>query len=202
MKMLDVFAGLGGMSESFLMHGWEVHRIDNNMLLKSVPNMTIQDVRDFVTDLERKIDEYGIPEIDYVHLSPPCLEFSTAYNAPGPTAQRENREFIPSLELVEISIKIVKLLQPRYWSLENVKGSIKHLKPLLGEPRQIVDSMVFWGSFPIMDMGGYKPQHKKDKYDPGKKNPLRANYRALIPYDVSNRMRIAIESQKQLTYWF
>ena len=105
------------------------------------------------------------------------------------------------MELVEIFMQIIDLIQPRYWSLENVRGSIKHLKPLLGEPRQIIDGMVFWGSFPTMDMGGYKSQYKKN-HDPGPSNPLRANYRALIPFDVSNRMRIAIESQKQLTYWF
>ena len=201
MKMLDIFAGLGGMSEAFLMHGWEVHRIDNNMLLNSVPNMTIQDVKDFKRDLEEKIALYGRPELDYVHGSPPCMEFSTGFNAPGPTAQREGKDFTPSLELVEIFMQIIDLIQPRYWSLENVRGSIKHLKPLLGEPRQIIDGMVFWGSFPTMDMGGYKSQYKKN-HDPGPSNPLRANYRALIPFDVSNRMRIAIESQKQLTYWF
>ena len=41
MKVLDLFSGLGGASEAMLSNGWEVQRIENNMLLKGVPNTNI-----------------------------------------------------------------------------------------------------------------------------------------------------------------
>ena len=45
-KMLDLFSGLGGASESFLNNGWEVMRIEKNPALALVPNTKILDVYD------------------------------------------------------------------------------------------------------------------------------------------------------------
>ena len=59
MKMLDLFSGLGGASEAFLQNGWEIKRIENNMLLKGVPNTTIMDVVQFEQQLESYIAQYG-----------------------------------------------------------------------------------------------------------------------------------------------
>jgi len=46
---------------------------------------------------------------------------------------------------------------------------------------------------------GYK--HKKDD-SAWSSDPLRANKRALIPYEISNACREAIENTKTLDYWF
>ena len=44
MKVLDLFSGLGGFSEAFLLAGDEVVRVENNPLLSEVPATTQQDV--------------------------------------------------------------------------------------------------------------------------------------------------------------
>lgn len=203
MKMIDFFAGLGGMSEAFVNDlDWKVLRMDNNQLLNNVPHMVIYDIKKFLEDLKTKIVEYPFPEIiDYIHFSPPCLEFSNAYNAPASIAKREGLEYNPDMSLLEASIEIIDILQPRFWSIENVIGSIKYFTPYLGKPKQIIGSYVFWGNFPMLDID-IDSIPRKNTNDKGPSNPLRANYRALIPFQISEAMKNTIESQKTLTYWF
>jgi hypothetical protein len=69
--MLDLFSGLGGTSEAFLIdQKWEVTRIDNNPLLEDVENIEIVDVMSDNFDIKR-------PNWDYKRAYIP-LEISTA----------------------------------------------------------------------------------------------------------------------------
>jgi len=139
--MLDLFAGFGGQSQAFLNAKWDVLRIDNNPLLQDVERMIIMDVVKCTP-----FNLCGHP-IEYVHASPPCLEFSTAFDAPRARAFRAGiTDYQPDLTLVLEAIRIIKQLKPRYWSIENVKGAIKYLKPFLVEPQLIVGAWVYWGT--------------------------------------------------------
>ena len=200
-NMIDVFAGFGGQSEAFLNAGWNVKRIDNNPLLASVPNMTIQDAEAFRDECKVFVEAYGRPDLDYMHFSMPCLQFSMGYNAPRVKAAREGKPFTPSMHLLEISLEIIDIMKPRWWSIENVVGAIKYFKPYLGAHRIKIGPFVYWGNFPMPIVGDYKPPSKNSN-DVGPGNPLRANYRAKIPYEISEMFRKAIESQKCLSYWF
>jgi hypothetical protein len=199
--MLDLFAGFGGQSEAFL-ENWDVLRIDNNPLLSEVPRMVIEDIG---SDLFfQMLEPSQIHEIEYIHASPPCHAFSLGFNAPKAVASRTGEEYNPSTELVEIAKKVIDLLQPRFWSIENVRGSIKHLRPILGEPALIVGPYVYWGRFPPIQINAKDLPKKSDKDK--RHSPLRSNYRALIPFALSHEFKQAIETQTRLndveSRWF
>ena len=202
MKMLDLFSGLGGASEAFLQNGWEIKRIENNMLLKSVPNTTIMDVVQFEQQLESYVAQYGESEqIKLVWASPPCTAFSTGWSSPKMIAARNGENYEPgeAIELVKSAKNIIDILNPQYWVIENVRGSIKHLKPILGEPTIIAGPYVLWGRFPTFEFDVTETKASKDTWST---DPLRSNRKALVPYGLSDALRKAIENQKTLDYWF
>ena len=193
--MLDLYSGLGGASEAFLRdQGWHVDRIENNPELEDVPNTILHDVKllkgTYIFDTQ----------YDFIWASPPCLEFSVAYNAPRSVAQRRGEPYSPDLSLVLAAKAIIDELKPRYWAIENVVGALSYLKPILGEPRQIVGPFVIWGVFPNIHLPpGWA--HSKSKGDTWSSDSLRANRRALIPLEVSEAFKDAIESQRTLYYF-
>ena len=190
--MIDLFSGLGGASEGFMVPGWSVCRYENNPLLSEVPFTTICDLTTF------KLILGHAPTL--VWASPPCLEFSRGFNGPAPTALREGREFTPSLDLVKRAISIIEELEPKYWVIENVVGAIKHFEPLLGPPRQIIGSFVLWGNFPYVDVAP-DFNHTKAQVDVWNSDPLRANKKGKIPREISEALRIVIDTQKTLDLW-
>lgn len=195
--MIDMFAGLGGASEAMINdEDWLVRRFDNNILLKEVQNMHITDEMFNIV--------VGCPhEINLIWASPPCTEFSHGFYSPISKKRRGVKgfeNFIPDLSLVERTKAVIDIIKPKYWVIENVIGSIKWLKPLLGEPTQIIGSQVLWGNFPFINMPKGWKKNKEDN-DVGCKNPLRSNYRAIIPYELSLRLKIAIEEQRSLLEW-
>lgn len=197
--MLDLFAGFGGQSEAFLEAGWDILRIDNNPLLSEVPRMVMADVCDL-----KPFNLCGA-QIDYIHASPPCYEFSLGRNAPRSeaiiAAARAGVEctYWPTqgIELVEQAKRIIDELKPRIWSIENVKGSIKFLKPILGEPRLIVGAWVYWGNFPLFDPSTLELPTKASQ--DRRHSPLRANHRAHIPLCLSQAFLRAIRAQTTLS---
>lgn len=196
MRVLDLFSGLGGFSEAFLRSGDEIERVENNPLLNQVPRTTIMDVFYLRDNLEEFMKNgYPCKPIDVILASPPCIEFSMAYNAPRSKAQRAGEEWYPSMELVEATLDIIKLIKPRYWVIENVNGSQRYFNQIGLEVNQIHGACVFYGKFPKFSTPDMP--RKKDK-DTTSTDPLRMNKRALIPIELSTALRKAIISQKTL----
>ena len=181
MRMLDLFSGLGGASEAFVQNSdWEVVRIDNNILLEDVPHTRIMDVELVKANAQPSL----LWSWDLIWASPPCTEFSQV---------NPNRNPQAGIPLVQTTIDIIEALKPRCWIIENVKGSIKHLAPLLGPPRLIIGPYVFWGNFPLfwVNLQGYS-KFEKDTWS---SDPLRANRRALIPFEISQALLHALDTQ-------
>lgn len=191
--MLDLMSGLGGQSEAFLRDGWSVLRIDNNPLLSDVASTVIMPVE--LLDPNHWTDTHPA-QITYVHASPPCTEFSTGFSSPRSIAQRSGEDFMPNMKLVMEAIRIIDTIRPKYWSIENVKGSIQYLRPILGEPRLIVGSFVYWGNFPLFDPKSLTIPQKKEMDK--RHDPLRANHSACVPLVVSEAFLRAMKSQRQL----
>jgi hypothetical protein len=196
MKVLDLFSGLGGFSEAFLLAGDEVVRVENNPLLSEVPNTSIEDVK-AMRDRLRQFKEEGQPirQIDLIVASPPCLEFSMAYYSPRAVASRNGEEWNPSMELIKVTLEIIQIVKPRWWVIENVIGSISYFEPIGLIPHQIHGSCVFYGNFPKFATPDMPTKAKKDSWHG---DPLRMNKRALIPLELSMALRKAIISQKTL----
>ena len=174
---------------------WIVHRFDNNPELASVPNTTI-------ADLNEMVEGHDWVGFDLITASPPCLEFSNAYEAPRSRAKREGREFNPDLTAIQTTISIIgnaRRHNPRLnWVVENVYGAIPDFAPLLGPPRQLVGPFALWGNFPLLHLPrGWT--HTKP--GPWSTDPLRANRRAMIPLEVSNALCDAHGSQSSLLDW-
>lgn len=196
MRVLDLFSGLGGFSEAFVLAGDEVLRVENNPLLSEVPHTTMQDVLEMRDRLEAYHDQgEPIREYDVLLAAPPCREFSQAYSAPRSVARRNGEEFEPSMELLEATLDIIRITKPRYWVIENVIGSIKDFEAVGLTQRQIHGPHVLYGNFPMFQCGELPTKASKDKTST---NPLRANYKALIPLELSAQLRKAIVDQKTL----
>lgn len=192
--MLDLFSGLGGASEAFVQHpDWEVVRVENEPLLEGVECTRLMDVQDFLNS-----DLVGY--YDLIWASPPCIEFSTAYNAPGPKAQRAGEEFTPSLDLVHAAKAIIECLEPKWAVIENVRGAIPHLTPILGAPTVILGPFILWGSIPTLDLPrGYTHA----KFGPGSNDttsghPLRSQHNAQVPLEISQALLDAVTNQTTL----
>ena len=194
--MLDLFAGFGGQSEAFILDdGWDILRIDNNELLAQVPRMRMMNIAQLdAKDLSPK--GANGERIEYIHASPPCHGFSLGFHAPKAVASRRGVPYEPCTKLVEKSKEIIDALNPRFWSIENVRGSIKHLRPILGEPTLIVGAYVYWGRFPPVQITAAEIPKKSQKDK--RHSPLRSNYRALIPLPLSQAFKDAIETQTRI----
>ncbi len=132
MKMLDLYSGLGGASEAFVLAGWDVMRCENNPLLMEVPETWEWDLSN-EGEVLKLIHMPFWDNADLIWASPPCMEFSNGYNAPGPTARRESRDFEPDLTLLKAAVSIIEEKKPRYWIIENVAGASKIFSKELGK---------------------------------------------------------------------
>ena len=190
---LDLGSGLGGASEAFVQdENWFVLRIDNNPLLSDVPRTEIMSY--FDSDFKTNGFKWNV-----IWGSPDCREFSNAYSAPSPIAKREGREFFPDLSQVIRMKAIIDARQPEWWIIENVIGAIPHLTPILGAPIAIHGPFVLWGNIPPLHLHGF--EHSKFAKDPHSSNPLRSNFRAKVPLELSEALLASITEQTTLKDW-
>lgn len=170
LRMLDLFAGLGGASRAQRERGWEVLRVDN---ATDLAVEVAADLRGWKPPPE------WVTGVDLVWASPPCQELSTA-RAP---AQRVEH---PDLSLVEASMCIIDAVKPRWWCLENVRGACIAFRPLLGRHIQSHGPVYLWGEFPafVAKVGAYKS--KVSGYDGGRR-------RAVTPHAISLALAEACE---------
>lgn len=124
-KIVELFGGIGSPTIALKQLGYTnkniIDVIENNpQAIKSYnaihkTNYKIQDIRTWDKDLG---------EIDYLHASTPCQAFSTAGKNLGGADYR-------GIELWEHTVRIIKKLNPKLITLENVKGLLqKKHKPV------------------------------------------------------------------------
>lgn len=184
---------MGGASKGFFTHNnWNVIRVDNNPLLQYVPNTWNIDVMDLGPG------SFPLCEFDLIWASPPCLEFSQAFGAPGPVAKRAGLEFEPDLDLVKKCLDLIAMWKPDWWVIENVIGSIPHFEKIGLVPTQIIGPFVLYGKFPRIVMPNEWKWEGGKTQDWNIDHPLRANLRAVVPREISRGLRVAIDTQRTL----
>ncbi len=212
--LIDLFSGLGGASSAFVNDpSWKVLRLDyNEELLQYAPDTVIVDITDTVQVLDiihAWLNEMSARHGPYrrvvVWASPPCYEFSRAFSAPAPIAEREGRSFSPNMKCVAAVKIILKHLGETvdYWAVENVRGAIRYFEPFFGDFTLHHGPFFLWGKFPALDLATVAIKDKgevgtADRHAP---NWLRQNKRAEIPYDFSQAFKQAIMTQTNLTLW-
>ncbi len=168
MRVLDLFAGLGGASAAMVARGWDVVTVDNDPRFDCT----------HTADLTHWI--YSGPPVDLVWASPPCTEFSREsmpWKRTGKT---------PSLTLVEAARRVIAEVRPQWWVIENVRGATRYLTPLLGEPRSY-GPFFLWGVFPAFRC---RVRFFKERLSSTQKAE-----RAKVPFALSLALAKACESQ-------
>lgn len=127
---IDLCCGLGGASSAWKARGWDVLTLDADPRFGA--DVTV-DIREW---------EYTGPRPLLVWASPPCTEFS-----------RESMPWcrtgaVPDLSIVEACLRVIRQADPEFWVIENVRGAVKWLRPLLGDHRASYGPFFLWGSFP------------------------------------------------------
>lgn len=175
MLMYDLFCGYGGASRPFVDAGWDVVGFDNEPKVKGryPGQLVLQDVA--------TLDGRQLRGAHLVWASPPCTFFSLAN--PRPDTKRD-----PALgmRLVREAWRVIQEAGPRFWMVENVRGSYRAISALLGVP---------------LTKGGYNNNAywlwgNVDLLMPHCRKSLRSSdfrERARVPYAIGDAVRRAIE---------
>ena len=151
-NFLDLFAGAGGISEGFLQSYTDdkyydfilasdinsncelTHKVRYNKQLGLKTEFLTEDImsENFITDLKKKI---GKTHIDVVTGGPSCQSFSLS----GRRRKYDKRD-----NLFEHYLKVIELIRPKYFVMENVKGILTkdhgHFKDeIMSQIRSIID---------------------------------------------------------------
>lgn len=199
---IDLFCGLGGASAAFCEENeWKVIRIDNNPeLLDHVKGMWVLDLmKPFTVFKTIQAHLYGI-DVDelFVWASPPCTDFSTK------NPNRDESTF--DLSLVHNTVLLIEWLNDEYnltgYIIENVKGAVGAFNELLGPYQQRIGPFFLWGRFvPIACITADVHKHRKPFNSTNSRTPLRSNIHAMIPYALSESLRLTLDRQLSLLRW-
>ena len=205
----DLCSGLGGWTQAFVDdEQWKVYSFEiNGQLIADVRERDIdlyyQNGLDTaiiadVTRWQSWVSNYPWPDV--ITCSPPCTEFSTAFNSPRARAEREDRAYTPDLKVSLACKEIIDWCQPEHWIAENVYGSARYLEPIFGSTRQAIRPWIFYGKYP----GLHLPkdwEHTKKDHDVTSTHPYRPNVRGMMPYQISLALKQSVEDQKTLKEW-
>lgn len=196
---IDLFSGLGGASRAFdESENWHVIKIDNNGdLLELNRGLVIADISDteeVIAIINALLPFNNRYDKMVIWASPPCTEFSYA------RADRKQGQTADEFDmcLIEATRQIIEHFQPDHWIIENVHGAV----PLMFEeygmnPTQIIGSIVLWGNFPLIGIRT-RDEWSHRKLDAKGSRALRPNYRALVPFAISQGLLDSLQHQKTL----
>lgn len=152
MKILDLFAGIGGFSYAahYLGVGQTTQFVEINpycqkVLSKNFPNVPIYN------DITTYNPLRG--EFDIITFGSPCQDVSSAGKQTGIHGDRSGLFFH--------AVRIVKQVQPRGFIMENVIGIRKWQKEVLNELQEIGGYNLCWFSISVKQLGGC---HQRERW--------------------------------------
>ena len=125
-RCLEVFCGTKSVSKQ-LPEDWEVVSVD--LLAKFEPTICV-DV------LEWDFRQYLSGWFDYIHLSPPCTEFSRALTT-------RPRDLEVGDALAKRALEILEYFQPRWWTLENPATGLMSKRPYMAPYEQYLQTVCY-----------------------------------------------------------
>ncbi len=171
LRMLDLFSGMGGASAVMRERSdrWDVLRVELNDKFEADQ----RDVRAYQHDGRH---------VDLLWASPPCTEFSRESMPWCRTGET------PDVGLVWAAMLLVERIKPRWWVIENVRGAVRWLRPVLGRP-VVLGPIRLWGRFPAFAPGRV---HAYKERISGKRPDLRSQ----IPVHISSALADACERDR------
>jgi DNA (cytosine-5)-methyltransferase 1 len=186
MRVLDLYCGAGGFSEGFKKAGFDIALgIDNWPVCERTFTYNHPGAKFWLENIPKNVNtatgiKYIQNEIEYSDIvigSPPCVDFSTV-----------NRERDPDkgLEHVEAFLEIVRILNPKYWIMENTHYAEKYIKKIVGRKvRSIVLNAADFGVPQIRKrvfFGNFPPPDRTHSSNPGQKILTSEGTRILSPW--------------------
>lgn len=156
LRVLDLFAGLGGWSQAFRARGHRVTTLDIEPAFQ--PTVCV----DILAVTPQQLG--GADAFDVVLASPPCTGFSVASIGHHWTKTRDHnhvpktQEARQAVSIVQATLSLIAALRPRYWFLENPRGKLRKLPFMKPHRRVTVGYCAYgqtyqkpsdiWGRFP------------------------------------------------------
>jgi len=149
-KVLDLFAGCGGLSLGFEAAGFET--VGYEMDVKAAESYNKNLLGDCFAQKLDLYTEYG-DGFDVVIGGPPCQPFSVGGNQKGIEDERNG---------FPIFIKAVEKLQPRVFMFENVRGMLYSNKWYLDEITEVLKGLGYHINFKLFNAVNYGvPQNRE-----------------------------------------
>lgn len=129
MKVLDLFSGTGSATQAFADAGHKVVSVELDPSFDATIHADINKVYPF------DLMHYG--PFDFAWASPPCTTFSVAANVSGhwtKDVEPVTDEAKAAVKLVAHTIRLIAVLQPTYWCLENPRGRLRKSEVIRGIP--------------------------------------------------------------------
>lgn len=136
MKVLDLFSGTGGWSDPWLATGHDVKRVELDPVLAEQTGAIQHDVNDTAGLLER-LDGWTP---DVILASPPCDSFTVMrigrnWHHDGTP---KNDAGVQGMRNVVSTLRLIMLLRPEYWVIENPRAKLRSLPIMDGLDRLTV----------------------------------------------------------------
>ncbi len=160
--------------------GWRVIRVD---VKRDVAPDVVSDVRALALRT--------FP-IDLLWASPDCSEF-TPWDMGFPRAVARRRQ--PDLSVARAILSLVDEWNPKWWVVENVRGSRRFLTPLFGPVRARAGGHYLYGNLPLL----VSAQLDRKNSARGRAHDRRLDHllRAQVPHGLSLNVALTVERLNQ-----
>lgn len=200
MRVLDLFAGLGGWSQAFRDEGHEVVRVELDPYYEAevyddVLSITVGDSRTFLDQ-----------EFDLVLASPPCEKFSIMavshyWRQHGAGFIPKNPKALDAMRLAMHTLYLLEGFRPKAAIMENPRGMMRKVLPVkpdvtvtycqYGDTRMKPTDLWLFGAAqdfyfkPMCKNGATCHEASPRGSRTGTQTPMSYHERSLIPYDLS-----------------
>ena len=139
MKVLELFAGTGGISKAFRDRGHETYTVDWDKSLEGI-DLYI-DINTLTADMI--LEKFGRPDV--IWASPDCTSYSVAGIRYHRHKNIETGNLEPTSDYAKLCdetnvhvLNLIKELNPKYWFIENPRGGMRKMEWMQGLPRYTV----------------------------------------------------------------
>ena len=166
--ILDLCGGTGSWSKPYKEAGYDVRVITlpefDVRLFPSKPSLKSRLPKEF-----EDVSEF--PKVYGILAAPVC----TCFSGSGACWKRSDSEMLDALSLVDACIRIVHVLKPKFWALENPVGK---LRKWLGKPVMTFNPCDFGDPYKKRTLlwGDFNTDLKRNPVKPIVPSPLHQNY--------------------------